>query len=177
MLSLRGNPLGSIDPDILVSLFLNASATLLASYYGYIKATKIEYLYNDNELYFIAGISKKIWFLLLITSMPLFTLLSKYTIINMYLFTDEVAASHYWGDILSHGIWFSLDDWMSFFTSITRRLFAIALLWGVVGLLINYGLKAIRDNEAKWRPVKIIIIFVIIPLGSLLVFDYFRMLF
>jgi len=150
--------------DILFLLLLQFSSIVYASYLGYKIGTQTEYFESqDRDSFYILGISKKIWSLIVISTYPLVNFLFKFSMVNVYSFTEKLSSSEYWRDTFSLKNLFNEDSSTGLFNLLIHIL-VIFFVWAISLALIIYGLNTIRDKESKYRKVKIFLIFIFIPL-------------
>jgi len=148
---------------IYILLIIQLIFIIIASYSGYKRAKEIDYIREDEESFYLYGISKKIWILLVILFNPVVNILIKYTIIRLYDFTTAISSTEFWKHVFSFSNIFSGDD-NSGIMGMLYLLLSIVFMWGLSGVIFIFGLETIRNKESKLRILKTTIIFVIIPL-------------
>lgn len=127
-----------------------------ASYAGMSIGRDAKYLdEKDEQLGYLAGCSKKLWVLLTLAYNPVVRLATKVSIIHV-LNLSKMVSSFDWGSLIFLG-----DDG-SFYGLILNLMF-LAIIWMLTFYLFYFGVATIRDKEAKYRRVKIIAIFVVVP--------------
>ncbi len=152
-----------------ILVFIQAVFTIFASYVGYSYGVKQGYYdENDYELGYIAGISKKTWVLLIISINPAIQVLTKYTIVALYRFSihlvslsildflpfvEIVAETQSVEHVPENGLW-----------EILSPLLSIPIAWMIGGALFLYGKNAIGNKNSNLRYLKILVIFVVIPI-------------
>lgn len=149
-------------------LLLQFSSVIIASYIGYQYAKKIEFFdKKDEDLYYLYGISKKVWFLVIISFNPVIRFLTKFSIVHIYRFTNIISSREFWENpflnILTKGIL------AGGFIALIYHLFLLFLVWIIAGAIFFYGLNVIRSKKTKYKPLKIIPIFVLLPLLLLII--------
>ena len=139
------------DLRVEILLLLQFLSTLCFSYMGAVYGKAAEYFdTQDRDLYYLGGVPKKIWILLLIACRPVVIFLSRLTIVQIYAVTEKVRSMKFWKDTFSLSNLFS-DDSARGVTGLVGHLIGICLAWGIAATLFSFGLNAIRDKQVKHR--------------------------
>lgn len=153
-------------------LLINFILTLIASYAGYYIALQFDYYDDkDKELGYLYGIPKKVWVLLIIAFNPVVDFLLKYTIANLYQLSVHISSLDYWKNVFSNI--FSQEKLECGFFCLIYLILSIPILWFIAGGIFLYGLTVINNKFDKFRYLKIIFIFLIIP-GLLIFIPIYR---
>jgi hypothetical protein len=143
--------------------------TLVFSYIGAIYGQQAKYLDpRDEDLWYLGGVPKKIWFLLLIASQPIAKFLSELTIVQIYTVTNKITSMAFWKDTFSFSNVFS-DDSARGVTGLLGHAIVIVFAWGLAVALFSFGLHAIRAKEIKYRWLRICAVFVFLPVVIIIV--------
>lgn len=184
---------GEISWSIYVTLILQFLATILGSYFGYwyVKGQFINkkpilpaaepilrHMYpdplpdpryldvRDRDLHYLYGIPKKIWVLIIISFNPVIQFLFKFSIVYLYGFTDMVASRESWRNPLSAFVEGVLGGG---FMALIFQLLLLLAAWALAAGVFSYGLKTIRNKQAGYRYLRIVSIFVLLPLLLLVI--------
>ena len=103
---------------------------------------------KNNSDYQLGGIAKKIWLLILIAFNPILKFLTDMTIVQIHS---------------------SYTYWSKGFEFLATRLFSVVFLWGIAITLFFYGLNAIQDKNCQNRVIRIIVVFLVVPLTILII--------
>ena len=153
----------SADVRLYIILSLQFLLTLVFSYIGAIYGQQAKYLDpRDQDLWYLDGVPKKIWFLLLIAFQPVAQFLSKLTIVQIYAATDKITSMAFWKDTFSFSNLFR-DDTARGVTGLLGHAVLIVFAWGLAVALFSFGLNAIRNKEIKCRWLRICTVFVFLP--------------
>ena len=149
----------SADLRLYIILSVQFLLTLVFSYIGAVYGQQGEYLDpRDQDLWYLGGVPKKIWVLLLIAFLPVSQFLSKLTIVQIYTATKKITSMAFWKDAFSLSNLFS-DDSAGAVTGLLGHAIVIVFAWGVAVALFLFGLDAIRNKESKrrwlmeWTPI------------------------
>jgi hypothetical protein len=154
---------GSADLRLYVILSLQFLLTLVFSYIGAIYGQHVKYLDpRDQDLWYLGGVPKKIWFLLLLAFQPVSQFLSQLTILQIYRLTEKITSMAFWKDTFSFSNLFS-DDSARGATGLLGHAIVIFFAWGLAAVLFSIGLHAIRNKEIKYRWLRICAVFVFLP--------------
>lgn len=148
-------------------LLIQLVVIVMSSFYGYKKAIEGEYLYDDKESYYLFGVSKKLWVLLLILWNPLFDFLIRFTVSSLYYFLTTIISKDFWSKIFSFSNLFS-EGTDSGLIRVLYYLFSIIIMWGLGVFLFLFGIEAIKNKEDSFRIIRIVAVFVVLP--ALIVF-------
>jgi hypothetical protein len=154
------------SPDLLricILLLIQLFFIIVASYSGYKKAKEFDYFNEDEKSFYLYGIPKKIWVLLVFAFNPVVQTLIKYTIVRLYDFTTAISSTEFWKHVFSFSNIFS-GDYNSGLIGMLYLFFSIVFMWGVSGGLFYFGLETIKNKDSKFRLLKIIVIFILVPL-------------
>jgi hypothetical protein len=159
----------SADLRLYIILSLQLIATLVGSYIGAIYGQQAEYLDpRDQDLWYLDGVSKKSWLLLLVAFQPVAQFLSKLTIVQIYSVTDDITSRAFWKDTFSFSNLFSGDSARGV-TGLLGHAIVIFFAWSLAGVFFSVGLDAIRNKESKHRWLRICGVFVLLPVVIIIV--------
>lgn len=137
-----------------VFLIVRFIIIMFAVFYGY---TYVEELLFDPEeatdSFNIGGVKKRIWVLLIVAFNPIVLFLIKMSIILTYSLLASLSTST---------LFDSLD-------SIVIKLGGMCIFWFFALFLFSYGFQSIQNKNAAYRHLRIVIVFVVIPLIIVLV--------
>ena len=149
----------SLDFKFYSVTFIGLMLSVLFSYLSFNIFRNIDFFdEKDKKHFYFYGISKRIWVLLLIAYKPVIIFLAKLTITQVYKITSIIADKVYWKDFLH--IYLTGESVLIKLFSI---IFLLIIAWSIVAYIFYYGLDIIRDKNKKYRWIKIIFIFIIIP--------------
>jgi hypothetical protein len=152
-----------------ILLFINLLILTISSIWGTSEGlNSLYYCEKDEKSYYLFGVSKKIWLLLLIAYNPVVIFLTKFTIRSLVRFTDIISSKDFWENIFSFSNWLSGSS-NSGLLGLLLQIFSILIIWGLSIALFSYGLKAIEKRNSNYRILRIIIVFVVIPLMIVLI--------
>tara|TARA_B100001964_G_C14136829_1_gene555523 strand:- start:19 stop:936 length:918 start_codon:yes stop_codon:yes gene_type:complete len=171
-LIISGNSLSSIKNGLAdianirdyVMILLNFILAILVAYIAYLYAKEIEpFNEQDRDFYFIAGISKKIWVLLIISFYPIVLFLTKYTIVILYDLSANISSWGNWKDAFSLSSLISHDSSDSGLILPFIKISSVFFLWAMALFVFIYGVETIQKKERRYRKLKMALVYVILP--------------
>lgn len=156
---------GLFDFKICVLIIVQALATLYFSYFGFNYGKQLDYFdAKDKDLFYLYGIPRKIWGILIISYVPVAEFLSRMSIVLIYDFTNKITSNTFWKDTFSFSNFFSENSARGI-TGLVGYIFSICFAWAIAIGLFSFGLNAIKNKDTNYRWVKISFIFILISVS------------
>ena len=148
-----------------ILLTLQIPITMVFSYLGYNIGKYSTYLDSgDKDNFYLYGLPKKIWVLIIISFIPVAKFLSKLTIINIYGLTNKITSIKYWKDTISIRNLLS-DDSVSGISGLLGHFLIIIIAWLIAISIYSFGINSLRNKNVKLRYLRIILVFIIFPIS------------
>ncbi len=145
----------------MLQLGLAVGAAIIGAKYG--KETP-ELDVRDGERGYINGVSKKVWALLILSFAPVVRFVTELSIVLIYKFSRDVTSSEYWKATWSNLFWGDEDADGGVWRLIFNFMF-IWIAWAITAGVFFWGADAIKNRETEYRILKIVAVFVLIPVA------------
>lgn len=119
---------------------------------------------RDGERGYINGVSKKVWALLILAFVSVVNFVTELSIVLVYKFTRDVTSGAYWKATWSNLFWGDEDAEGGIWKLIFNFMF-IWIAWVITAGIFFWGVEAIKNRETEYRILKIIGVFVLIPVA------------
>lgn len=119
---------------------------------------------RDRELGYVNGVSKKVWALLILSFVSVVRFVTELSIVLVYKFTRDVTSGAYWNATWSNLFWGDEDSDGGFWNLIFNFMF-IWIAWVITAGIFFWGVGAIKNRETEYRILKIVAVFVLIPIA------------
>lgn len=147
--------------QVTLQLGLTIGAAILGAKYG--KETP-ELDPRDGERGYINGVSKKVWALLILSFVSVVNFVTELSIVLIYKFSRDVTSSAYWKATWSNMFWGDEDADGGILKLIFNFMF-IWIAWVITFAIFFWGVEAIKNRETEYRILKIVGVFVLIPVA------------
>jgi hypothetical protein len=149
-----------LDYEACILAILQFVGVMIASLLGMTFGKRANYLNEKDEILgYVAGISKKLWAVLIIAMNPMFHLATKASLVTVYTTADRATRPGYWD------FWGTQEyEYETGFSGLFAAALSLLVVWLLVGGIAVLGIAAIGNKDTPLRRLRIVGVFVVVPI-------------